>query len=341
METGFHHIPVLLQEVVSAGVLACQRSAIHLPPGAPPCVVDLTLGGGGHASALLACLPPQTQFHGWDRDPAALAASSSRLASRAPQLRLHHGDFRGILGEPPDLPISFLCADLGVSSPQLDTPERGFSFQPPGGPLDMRMDQGSGQTAQEFLAAASLDALTQTFRDYGEEPKARPLAAALVRLRESPGRFAEVTGNSARFAQFVKETLAYPYSRTHPATRVFQALRIQVNSELASLAAVLAWVPGAMAPGGTAAFITFHSLEDRLVKHAMQEWEGRLFVPQGPYGDRPPPQGYADPRKGLVPREEEVAANPRARSSRLRCFVFEEPPRKGRKRTHGPEPHAP
>ena len=196
-------------------------------------------------------------------------------------------------------------ADFGVSSPQLDNHERGFSFLK-SGPLDMRMDTENHLTAAQILKTYSEEDLTKIFFEYGEEPKSRILARAIIYDRKANKPPIEDT---LTFAEYVKKILKYGYSRTHPATRIFQALRIEVNRELDAIQALLSLIPKIMHHHSKAGFISFHSLEDRLVKRSMRLWQMQEL-------------GLEMPRGGITPSEEELKQNIRARSARLRIFDF-------------------
>lgn len=292
-----------------------------MAPRAGGIYVDGTLGGGGYTLGMLRQAPGITVV-GIDRDPSALAASAERLGPALEEtggrLLTVHGAF-GELGEHLDElgieAIDGLVLDLGVSSPQLDVAERGFSFMRDG-PLDMRMDPTGGATAAALIAGASEAELARIFRDYGEERFARPIARALIRARER----APITGTAQLAALVERAAPQRGPRRIHPATRVFQALRIAVNGELDQLEAVLPAAVERLRPGGRLAVVSFHSLEDRIVKR---------FI-----------QGAADPcvcppdlpvcacgrvatlvkvtRRAVEAGDDEIQANPRARSARLR-----------------------
>lgn len=274
-------------------------------------IIDGTLGGGGHAEALLA---HGATVVGVDRDPVALAAASERLASY-PLFSARLGNFGELPHVASDvLPVDGLLVDLGVSSPQLDSAERGFSFSKDG-PLDMRMGP-TGPTAAELIASESEEELIRLLREYGEEPFARSIARELK--RSLPTRTLE----AAAAVQRAVPRKAWP-KNIHVATRTFQALRIAVNRELEALDSLLAALPSLLKPGGRAAVISFHSLEDRRVKEAFRALSSSPCrcppgLPVCACG-APPATFNLLTRKAVSASEEEVAANPRARSAHLRA----------------------
>lgn len=307
--TGFAHETVLRDEVVEL-----------LSPRAGALILDGTLGGGGHSEALL---EKGARVIGTDRDPRALAAARARLARFGEAFRAVRADFRDAEGVLRSLGIEKVdgaLVDLGVSSPQIDEAARGFSFSRPG-PLDMRMS-GEGETLADLLERADVAELTRILREYGEEPFARPVARALRAAVEKHGA---KNLDTARLAEVVANAIprkAWPRS-IHPATRTFQALRIAVNDELGALAAWLEALPRVLAKDGRAAAISFHSLEDRMVKQAFQSLSRTCTCPPG----FPVCRCGSDPefrpvtRKAVVASEAEVARNPRSRSARLRAVV--------------------
>lgn len=300
----FVHEPVLAREVVEL-----------LRPGPGRLLADCTLGGGGHA---LLFLEQGASVIGIDKDPRALAAAKARLARFGEAFRAVRADFRDARNVLDALGIAAVdgaVADLGVSSPQLDAPERGFAFSRPG-PLDMRMGS-EGETLQDLLRRIDERELARILREYGEEPFARPIARAVKRALDR-GEL----GDTARLAEVVAAAIprrAWP-RRIHPATRTFQALRIAVNDELGALAAFLGGLPGLLAPGGRAAVISFHSLEDRMVKERFRALTQACTCPPDlPVCACGAKAGFAPvTRKAVTASEAEVAANPRARSARLR-----------------------
>lgn len=304
MSANLAHVPVLLQPALTA---------LNLAPGAV--VIDATFGRGGHSGAILGCLGPAGRLVAIDQDPAAIAHGQAVFGGD-PRVSLHHARFDaldrvatelGLVGR-----VSGLLMDLGVSSPQLDDPQRGFSFREDG-PLDMRMDPTRGEPASAWLARVDEDELTRVIRDYGEERFARRIAREIVRARnEQP-----LTG-TARLAAVVAGAAGPSPPERHPATRTFQAIRIHINDELGSLQRALALGVDILAPGGRFVVISFHSLEDRLVK---QTWRAMAKPPAG--SRRMPVASAFRPRVRLIgdlvrPDAAESAANPRARSARMR-----------------------
>jgi len=302
------HVPVLCHEVVSA-----------LAPAAPGLLVDATVGLGGHAAALLEAAP--FTLVGLDRDPRALEHARRRLAPHADRVRLLERPFAELPAVLADerLPApAAILADLGCSSLQLDTAERGFSFAADG-PLDMRMGR-AGRTAAELLAEADEDELMEILRRYGEEPRARAVARAIVAARRHAPL--ETTGELSRLVRSVIRRTG----RIDPATRTFQALRIAVNDELGQLERFVEPAARALAPGGRLAVISFHSLEDRIVKHTLRRLEGRCVCPPHLPECRCRPERVVRllQRGATTPTDREVAANPRARSARLRVAERQE-----------------
>ncbi|MGA1464025.1 MAG: 16S rRNA (cytosine(1402)-N(4))-methyltransferase RsmH [Steroidobacteraceae bacterium] len=303
-EVGREHVPVLLEETLEA--LAVKGDGFY---------VDATYGRGGHAEAVLARLGNRGTLLVIDRDPEAVACAREHIG-RDPRVTVVHADFAALdtaleaVGRQPD----GILLDLGVSSPQLDTPGRGFSFQRQG-PLDMRMDPGTGQGAAEWLAEVDERELAMVIARYGEERFARRIARAIVGARA-----VHPIAATAELARVVAAAVPRREPGKHPATRTFQALRIHVNDELGQLERVLPRAMAALAPGGRLAVISFHSLEDRMVKRFLRDqsrddpaWAGLPVVPEA-----------ARARLRLVgravfPGEEEVRRNPRARSAVLRA----------------------
>jgi 16S rRNA (cytosine1402-N4)-methyltransferase len=299
------HVPVLLDEVVQA-----------LKPAPQGIYLDATYGRGGHVRAILERLGPQGRIIAIDRDPAAVAHARDAFGADA-RVHAHHAPFsmlsrvleqEGVNGQ-----VDGALFDLGVSSPQLDRAERGFSFRAAGS-LDMRMDPTRGESAAQWLARATVQEIERVIRDYGEERFARRVARAIVRARDL-----QPIATTLQLAEIVASAVPTREPGQHPATRTFQALRIHINRELDELEAALPQAVAALAPGGRLAVISFHSLEDRAVK--------RFSAREARGGDLPPdlPLRAAElhPRLRVVGKAArasaaEIARNPRARSAVLR-----------------------
>ncbi len=300
------HVPVLRGEV-----------AALLEPVGDGLVVDATVGLGGHAEALLEA-HPRRRLLGLDRDPEALAAARARLYRFGGRVRLlerRFSELPEILDELGEEPPAAVVADLGCSSLQLDSPARGFSFRHDG-PLDMRM-QPAGPTAADLVNGASEEELMRILWSYGEERRARAIARAIVAARRR-----EPIRTTRRLAEIVVEVLGPGRrGRVHPATRTFQALRIAVNDELGELERFLEPAVRVLRPGGRLAVISFHSLEDRIVKRTFAALAGRCTCPPGLPECRCGARRLVRPltTRPVRPTEAEVAANPRARSARLRA----------------------
>ncbi len=305
--TGFHHISVLLNESIEA--LAVKPAGVYL---------DGTLGGAGHSSEIVKRLSTGTLI-GVDRDPKALAAAEARLAPWAERVRLVHGNFRELdsildgLGIPA---VDGILLDLGVSSPQLDEAARGFSYMADA-PLDMRMDPGDSLTAYEIVNSWPQEELRHILFAYGEERYAPLIAAAIVRRREqAPIR------STLELVELIRGAMPQKALREkqHPAKRSFQAIRIAVNDELGAVDSFMRRAVDRLKPGGRLAVITFHSLEDRIVKNAMAEAaRGCTCPPEFPVcvcGKKPTLKLIA--RKPITAGEKELEENPRARSAKLR-----------------------
>jgi 16S rRNA (cytosine1402-N4)-methyltransferase len=301
---GQGHTPVLLSEMLAA--LAVRSGGAYL---------DATFGAGGYARAILRA--GAGRVFAMDRDPAAVARGRE-LATECPRLTMlegRFGDMAELLPAPGASRLDGIVLDLGVSSMQLDDPARGFSFAADG-PLDMRMS-GTGTTAAEVVNRADLDTLTDILRRYGEEPAARRIARAIVARRQR--RPFERTHD---LAQLVAGVVGGRPGRIDPATRTFQALRIHVNDELGELERALAAAEALLAPGGRVVVVAFHSLEDRIVKRFLAERSDASPRPSRhlPVPDAMPsaPRWRLLAKRPVRPREAEIAANPRARSARLR-----------------------
>jgi 16S rRNA (cytosine1402-N4)-methyltransferase len=281
-------------------------------------VVDSTLGDGGHTELLLKNSGPGLNVLGIDRDADALTRASKRLAPYGGRVRFAHGNYseiKSILARFGIPKIDGLLLDLGVSSPQIDTPERGFSFMK-AGPLDMRMDQREALTAADLLKTLSDRDLEFLFREYGEERHARRIVRA-IRRAQAEAPIATTTELSAIISRAVPGSRQ---ARIHPATRVFQALRIAVNRELDHLKTALADSLDVLSEGARVIVISFHSLEDRIVKNFFRDEEkGCVSPPRLPVcvcGKKPRLKVIT--RRVITPTEEEIAANPRASSAKMR-----------------------
>jgi 16S rRNA (cytosine1402-N4)-methyltransferase len=305
MSDDFAHRPVLFDEVLAA--LAIRPDGIY---------VDGTFGRGGHAGAILERLGAEGRLLAIDKDPQAVAAAKQRFGADQ-RFAIERGSF-AMLGQLVQdrgwqQRVDGVLLDLGVSSPQLDDAERGFSFRHDGA-LDMRMDPEQGQSAAQWLATAEEYEIRRVLRDYGEEKFAKRIAHAIVRTRaETP-----IT-TTGQLAALIAEASPVHEKGKDPATRSFQAIRIFINGELEDLQAALPQALEVLKPGGRLAVISFHSLEDRIVKRFMRdEARGDSFPP-----DLPVPQSALSPRLRLVGKavrasEQEVQENPRARSAVLR-----------------------
>jgi 16S rRNA (cytosine1402-N4)-methyltransferase len=291
-----------------------------LKPRAGGCYADGTLGGAGHARAILAASSPTGWLYGCDRDGAAVEAATVALnaAGFAGRFEIRRGNFSELAEWIPPGSCDGVLLDLGVSSAQLDNADRGFSFQLDG-PLDMRMDARQSLTAAEVVNGWSEAELARVFREHGGEPQARRLARAIVRDRQ--GRRWETT---RELAALIERLVPRRGKKKHPATRVFQALRMVVNDESRFLKSGLAAACTLLKPSGRLAVITFHSVEDRIVKDFGREqtrdytFEGIVDVPELRH-PRVPGLRWVQ-RKAIQPSESELADNPRARSAQLRVL---------------------
>lgn len=295
------HIPVLLDEVVAA-----------LAPQPGDVIIDATFGAGGYSRALL---DRGALVHGFDRDPDAIAEAAPMLAEYGERLTLHPARFACIaevMAAHGIAEVDAVVFDIGVSSMQLDRSERGFAFSL-GGPLDMRMSQ-DGESAADFLNSADEAQIADVLWQYGEERQSRRIARAIVAARPL-----ETTGD---LAQVVRKALGYrPGTPKDPATRAFQAVRIHVNGELDELVAGLAGAERLLRPGGKLAVVTFHSLEDRIVKRFLREASSRpatsRYLPEAAGADL----AFTSVSKAIRPSDAELGRNPRARSATLRWAV--------------------
>ena len=304
------HLPVLAEEVIEM-----------LQPAAGSLQIDATVGGGGHTERILEASDPDGRLLGIDADGAAIARVAQRLERFGDRLVLRQANFRELAAVAPDAgfgAVDGLLFDLGLSSFQLADTERGFGFRA-GGPLDMRFDATRGVSAAELLATLDATELTALFRRFGEEPFAPRIARAIVEAR----RTAPITTAEelAALIERVAPRTAPGRRRIHPATRVFQALRIAVNEELDALSEALAAAVDLLRPGGRLVVLSYHSLEDRIVKRFLDaERKGCICPPSVPVcvcGRTPRLRLVTRP--SLTPTDAEIAANPRARSARLRA----------------------
>jgi 16S rRNA (cytosine1402-N4)-methyltransferase len=298
------HVTVLLDEAVEA--LAIQPAGVY---------VDATFGRGGHSRRILEKLGPQGRLVALDRDLAAIAAAK---AIQDPRFQMVHSHFSAIKYALADLglhQVDGVLLDIGISSPQIDEGERGFSFRFDG-PLDMRMDQSRGQTAAEFIAQATEQQLTGVIKDYGEERFAKQIARAIIAARTGGHRIA----TTGELAKIVAGTVPKIEPGQDPATRTFQALRIFINQELEELAIALPQCLSLLKPGGRLAVISFHSLEDRIVKRFIRGEQDRDDLPANfpvRAKDLPQPRMVAV-GKAVKPSAAEIKRNPRSRSAVMR-----------------------
>jgi 16S rRNA (cytosine1402-N4)-methyltransferase len=303
----YAHNSVMVAEVLAA-----------LKPRPGGRYADGTVGGAGHAAAILKASAPSGWLFGCDRDDAALELAVLRLAEFAGRFELRRGNFAELADWFEAGSGDGVLLDLGVSSPQLDWAERGFSFQQDG-PLDMRMDRRQALTAAQLVNEAGAEELMRLFRDLGEEPEARRLARAI----ESERRLRRFE-TTRQLAELIERISPRRGKRAHPATRVFQALRMAVNDEIGSLRRGLETAMKILKPGGRLTVITFHSIEDRVVKEFGRE-RSRDYVVKGEV-DVPELREPAAPglkwvsRRAVQPSPDEIAANPRARSAQLRVM---------------------
>lgn len=303
----FKHKPVLLSEVLEQ---------LCLKPGA--CAADGTLGGAGHAAAILKSTSPNGFLYGCDRDGAAIDAATDRLAEFVGRFEIRRGHFAEMSDWVPAGACDGVLFDLGVSSHQLDVADRGFSFSHDG-PLDMRMDQRQLVTAAGLVNGMPVEELARVFWEFGDERQSRRIAAEIGRLREM--RPLTTTGE---LASLVERLIPRRGKSAHPATKVFQALRIAVNDEMGGLRRGLDGALKLLRPGGRLAVITFHSLEDRVVKQfgrersAEFEWDAGAMRPD--WSRARVPELRIVNKRSIKPSAAEVRENPRSRSAQLRVF---------------------
>ncbi|HZV81652.1 MAG TPA: 16S rRNA (cytosine(1402)-N(4))-methyltransferase RsmH [Geobacteraceae bacterium] len=307
--SGFRHVSVMPEEVLH-----------YLQPRSGGIYLDGTLGGGGHSALILEACGPDGRLFGFDRDVAAINAASARLATFGKRFQPVNRNFSAMEDTMPGLGVAEIdgfILDLGVSSHQLDTVDRGFSFQQDA-PLDMRMDRSRGETAAELVNSLSHGELARIIREYGEERWAGRIASFICTAREET----PITG-TLQLADIIRGAIPRKAweERIHPATRTFQALRIAVNEELSSLETGLRGAINLLRPGGRGVVISFHSLEDRIVKQMFREMSTGCICPKDlplcSCGHRPEVRVLTG--RPVMAGEREVAENPRARSAKLRA----------------------
>jgi len=295
------HQSVLLEEAIAALMVSADGA-----------YVDGTFGRGGHSARILDALSPLGTLLALDQDPAAAEAAHA-LGEADARFRFQAGNFKSLNRHVAPASLQGVLLDLGVSSPQLDDPERGFSFMADG-PLDMRMDPSQGQSAQAWLASVDEGELVRVLKDLGEERFAKRIANAIVKSREE----AAIT-RTGQLAEIVSAANPKWEAHKHPATRAFQAIRLHVNGELEALKEVLAAAVEALAPGGRLVVISFHSLEDRIVKRFIREGaRGQQLPPGVPVQFEAQGVSLKSIGRAVKPTSDEVAANPRARSAIMR-----------------------
>lgn len=298
MQAEWRHQTVLLNEAVQA---------LSINPDGH--YVDATFGRGGHSRAILQRLSPQGRLTVFDKDPQAIAEAQALAAADA-RVALRHEGFRA-LGELGAASVDGVLMDLGVSSPQIDDPARGFSFRHDG-PLDMRMDTTRGQSVAQWLETVPVSTLAEVIRDYGEERFAAPIAKAIDRRRQERGPFR----TTLELAEVVAGAVKTREPGKDPATRTFQALRIFINAELEELQAALEASLTVLKQEGRLVVISFHSLEDRMVKQFMARHSRTVVDRRAPFAE-PAPTRLADVDR-VMPSDDEVKGNPRARSAVMR-----------------------
>ena len=296
MDTPWQHTTVLLSEAVDA---------LDLQPDGT--YVDATFGRGGHTRLMLSKLSDKGRVIAFDKDPEAIAVAQQ---IQDPRLSIRHEGFAH-LGDLPPASVDGVLMDLGISSPQVDNPARGFSFRHDG-PLDMRMDTTRGQSVREWLAEADIQHIAEVIREYGEERFALQIAKAIDARRQERG----VPTSTAELAQLVADTVKTREPGKDPATRTFQAFRIFINAELEELQQALDATLHVLRPHGRLAVISFHSLEDRIVKQFIAQHAREVYDRRAPFA--PPQVMDLKAVQRIKPSAEEIASNPRARSAILR-----------------------
>jgi 16S rRNA (cytosine1402-N4)-methyltransferase len=306
VDAPWNHTTVLLNEAVDALFNDPQADG---PDGGTSVqtYVDATFGRGGHSQLILSRLAPQGRLIAFDKDPDAVA-HASQIAD--PRFSIRHEGFRH-LGELPAASVGGVLLDLGVSSPQIDTAARGFSFRFEG-PLDMRMDTTRGQSVAQWLATAQVQEISEVIRDYGEERFAGSIAKAIVARRQERGPISTTT----ELAELVADTVKTRESGQNPATRTFQAFRIFINAELEELQQALEASLDVLQPGGRLVVISFHSLEDRIVKQFVAKHSRDVYDRRAPFAA--PKVMKLKPLDRIKPTEAEVKGNPRSRSAIMR-----------------------
>ena len=296
VDTPWQHTTVLLSEAVDA--LDIQPDGTY---------VDATFGRGGHSRLILSKLSAQGRLIAFDKDPDAIAAAQQ---IQDPRFSIRHQGFAD-LGDLPARSVDGVLMDLGVSSPQIDNPARGFSFRNDG-PLDMRMDTTRGQSVREWLAEAELQHIAEVIREYGEERFAQQIAKAIVNSRQERG----VPASTSELAQLVADPVKTREPGKDPATRTFQAFRIFINAELEELQQALSASLQVLRPDGRLAVISFHSLEDRIVKQFITQHSREVYDRRAPFAA--PKIMDFEAIERIKPTEQEVKVNPRSRSAILR-----------------------
>lgn len=304
MDTTWNHATVLLNEAVDA---LFKDGASNYPDAERGTYVDATFGRGGHSRLILSHLSESGRLIAFDRDPMAVAEAA---AITDPRFSIRHDAFSS-MGQLPPQSVSGLLMDLGVSSPQIDNPQRGFSFRSTG-PLDMRMDTTRGESVAQWLETAEVNQITEVIREYGEERFAGPIAKAIVARRQERGPISTTT----ELAQLVAEQVKTREQGQNPATRTFQAFRIFINAELEELQQALEASLHVLQPGGRLAVISFHSLEDRIVKQFIARHSRDEYDRRAPFAAPKVMQLEALGR--IKPGADEVRANPRSRSAIMR-----------------------
>lgn len=304
MDAPWTHATVLLNEAVDA---LFSSGTQPFPDAADGSYVDATFGRGGHSRLILSRLSPQGRLTAFDRDPEAIAGAAQINDTR---FSIRHAAFSQINLLPP-ASVNGLLMDIGVSSPQIDNPERGFSFRNDG-PLDMRMDTTRGQSVAQWLETAEVNQITEVIREYGEERFAGPIAKAIVARRQERGPIS----TTSELAQLVADAVKTREPGKDPATRTFQAFRIFINAELEELQAALEASLDVLAPGGRLVVISFHSLEDRIVKQFIAKHSREEYDRRAPFAA--PKEMQLKSLGRVKPSDAEISDNARSRSAVMR-----------------------